>query len=152
MTTAPYCPTSYSQVQIGRVLRHSGLANGKITQDPRSRVPTVQERIAALPRATDLISAIHIFNQVTNIVMQLTLGAPQVNNTYIPSVKNKTLEGEDNNPNYGELDWIEEQRVYTPQQLVNPDDPEQFIEIKVLSKVIFRNPNEDASLIYKGPL
>lgn len=139
---AASCPISNNQFPYGRQW-------GK--GDPRSRPSTLQDLINTIPRAHDLPSVIQALSIMNNIISQLTLGEPQVNNTYVPGDPSIILMGKDDNPNYQPADWMEESRRYRKQKLFNPDDPKLFIEIKVLTDVMFFNPNTNYQLRYYEP-
>jgi hypothetical protein len=119
--------------------------------DPGARVwARVQDLINSIPRATDLPSAIRALNIINNIITQINRGEPVVNNTVLLGT-NLTVKGEDNDPKYQRLDWIQEGRTYRTQKLFNPDDQLQYIEIKTLSSVTFFNGNTDYHLVYRNP-
>jgi hypothetical protein len=140
MTDAPSCPISYGQPIPGARVFLKGT--------PWRRPRDVQDQIDSIPRATDLRSAIFALNRMKSLVSLLTRGEPVVNNTRIPKEPDVTLKGEDHNPNYGKLDWVEEIREFETQKIHNPDDEEQYIEVKVLKTVRFFNPNTDYRLTY----
>jgi len=137
---APSCPVSYGQPIPGQRVFHKG--------EPWRRPGSLQDLINSIPTATDLKSALVALNIINSAIQRLNRGEPMVNNTRIdgqPDIKEK---GEDLNPNYSKADWIQESRDYTPQKLRNPDNPVQYIEVKVLKMVTFHNPNTSYGLTY----
>lgn len=130
--TAPVCPTSFGQIPYGR--------------------QWLRDTVQTIPRATDLSSAIRALNVINNIVMQLTRGEPQINNIHNPSAgPDVRLKGDDPNPHYEKADWLEEGRNYQKQKLINPDNQDQFIELKILMNVGFYNRNTGWGIFYEGP-
>ena len=107
-----------------------------------------QNKIAQIPWATDLRSAIHALNQMAAIIRDILRTGPHVNNIYQPRQPNQTEQGQDYNPHYINADWIQESRNYKTEKLINPDDPAQFIEIPVLTDVTFVNQNTSFRLDY----
>jgi hypothetical protein len=136
---APACPTSSSQLPYGR--QWQALVLDHHTND----------LIHSIPRATDLPSAIRALNIINNVVMQITHNAPQINNTYVEGMPSVRLKGDDPDPHFQKADWIEESRVYQTQKLINHDDPDQFIELKILQHVGFGNINTGFKIFYEGP-
>jgi hypothetical protein len=136
---APACPTSFGQLPYGR--QWQALVLDHHTND----------LINTIPRAYDLPSAIRALNIINNVVMQITNNAPQINNTYPPGLPSIRLKGDDPNPHWEKADWIEESRVYQTQKLINPDDKDQSIELKILQHVGFYNINIDFRIFYEGP-
>ena len=131
---APFCPISKSELtpeQISLLLKN-------------------QDLISQIPRATDLRSAIQALNMMARIIRGILKTGPQVNNTHLPREPDKVETGQNNDPKYKNADWIQEERVYRQQKLINPDDEGQFIDIKVLATVVFYNQNTDFQLIYDG--
>jgi hypothetical protein len=139
---AASCPVSFSQYPTAR-----RLLTGK---DPRSPISRLVDQINRIPRAVDLPSAIHALNIMNNIIFQLTRGEPQINNIgQDVGGGGVILKGEDFNPHYQQLDWVLESRTYDQVEVINPDNEDQKIPIKVLSTVTFHNPN-GANLQYFG--
>jgi len=138
--TAPSCPVSYGQPIPGaRVFRRG---------EPWRRPGDLQDLINSIPKATDLRSALIALNIMNSLIQRINRGEPVVNNIrpdQQPDIKEK---GEDNNPNYQKADWILESREYETQKLRNPDDQEQYLEIKVLKRVHFYNVNTSYALTY----
>jgi hypothetical protein len=119
--TALTCPTSSNQPR--GLASQFGLA----------------KQVAAIPRATDLKSAITALNMIENIVQQITYTQPVVNNI-----------GQE--PDYSSLyptgpfqlfeasNWHEKDRDYsTPQKVYNTDDLEQFVQMKTIGFVLFED-------------
>jgi len=144
-SVAPVCPVSYSGYPSIRALVRGGDSSGA------ARPGTLHDQINSIPRAHDLLSAIRALNIMNNIITQITIGEPQINNVYPLGGGGVILKGDDNNPGYFPADWIQEERHYRSQKLYNPDDEEQFVEIKILTSVTFFNPNTDYRLIYEEP-
>lgn len=138
---APVCPISYSEYPAVRALVRGGAAT--------SRPGTLHDQINSIPRAHDLLSAIRALNIMNNIITQITRGEPQVNNVFLLAKPSVILKGDDHKPDYYPLDWIEEDREYRKQKLVNPDDDTQFVEIRTLKTVTFYNANTDYRLTYQ---
>jgi hypothetical protein len=128
MSTAPVCPISRSEPFPGHIVKE----------------------IQQLTHAHDLASAIRLLNQLLLIISHLTRGAPHFNNTVTKPLPDIVIPGKDPNPHYGPANWIEEDRVYDTRQLVNPDNQDQIIELKTLSKVTFFNPNTEFRLDYRS--
>jgi hypothetical protein len=110
--------------------------------------------VANLPAAHDLRSAIHILNQMNNIIQRITRGAPQINNVYPatetgvpPPVIQPASEPP---PQYAQMHWMEKGRGYTKQQAVNPDDKDQYVEISTLTFVDWADDTTGHYLTYKG--
>lgn len=141
MTTAPACPISNGQYPYGR--------NWAKT-DPRTPIKTLIDKINMIPKAVDLPSAILALNRINNIIMELTRGAPVVNNIRQEQQPDLTIKGEDYNPYYQPQNWNEDARDYTTERLENANDSSQYIDIKVLSYVRFFNPNTSTTLDYYG--
>jgi hypothetical protein len=138
---APSCPISYSQ--IGSTFRE------QLAAYPKPGV--IKDLVNKIPRAHDLPSVITALNAINNIVTLVTRSAPQVNNTFVQGSPSIVLKGEDFNPHYAREDWVQESREYATQKLKNPDDEEQFIEIKTVKVNIFFNTNDSSRLFYDGP-
>lgn len=139
---APSCPVSFGQFETGRVW-----AKG----DPRARAGNLQDLIHSIPQAHDLPSVIRALNVMSHVITQIMRSGPAVNNVYPTGEPSVILKGEDFNPHYQDRDWIEEGRQYKQQYIVNPDDQNQYIEIKTLSMVSFFNENTSYRLNYYGP-
>lgn len=149
MSNAPSCPISYSNaISPDAPLYHPG---GK-GLDPYqfARPYSLQHHINSIPIAIDLPSAIRALNIMNNIITQITHSAPILNNTVIPGGGSVLLQGIDHNPGYIRADWIEENREYETRHVVNPDDTEQKVAIKVLTRVDFNNANTGDLLMYEG--
>ena len=122
----------------------------------QNRLQHVRSMINSVPRATDLQSAIIALNMISNILHNLLRVPPVVNNVHLPDMApasqqpGNVLNGTDYNPHYTKANWIEETRVYKPQKLYNYDDQSQFIDIKILSRVIFTNLNTNFNFDYHG--
>jgi hypothetical protein len=142
MTTevAPSCPISYSAYPSKRIPAN----------DPRTPMSRLVDQINRIPRAVDLLSAIHALNIMNNIIMQLTIGEPQVNNVYPLGGGGVILKGEEFGQKYGPEDWILEERNYQKQELVNPDDNDQVIKMRTLKAVYFHHLSAGAHLNYYG--
>jgi hypothetical protein len=138
---AASCPISYEQFQTGR----------QWGKNPYSPLGKLKDQINSIPRAHDLPTVIRALTIMNNIIMLLTRGEPMVNNTVIPGEPSVVLKGEDNNPNYVDADWILEGRTYERQTLVNPEDNDQWIELKILRSISFYNINDGSRLNYYGP-
>jgi hypothetical protein len=128
---APACPVSRSQP----------------TQKPSQ--PSHVE-VAAIPLAHDLRSAINALNIMSSVVQQVTRGAPQVNNVYPLTAGGVPAPAKDPSPEYERLIWEESSRGYVEQKLINPDDREQFIWIKTIGDVIWREKSTGHQLFYWG--
>jgi hypothetical protein len=137
---APVCPTSFGQPVPGSRVFNRGA--------PWSRPGILQDLINTIPPAHDLRSAIHALNIMNSIIQQINHGEPVVNNTHVPGEPDTKLKGEDHNPNYLPVDWVEERREYITNVLHNPDNDEDYIEVKTLKTVYFYNPNTDYRLTY----
>lgn len=111
----------------------------------------VKDLVNKIPPAHDLPSVITAINHINNIITTITHGEPQVNNTYVQGQPSVILKGDDHNPHYVQDDWVLEGREYNTQKLKNPDDEEQYIEIKTLKTVFFFNVNDSSRLNYDGP-
>jgi hypothetical protein len=142
-TDAPSCPVSFPQATPGAPVFHRG--------DPRSRAGQLHNLINSIPRAHDLRSVIHALNIMNNIITQITRGAPAVNNVHPQDGGSVILNGIDHKPDGTPQDWEYADREYEPQKLINPDDDTQFIQMKILTMVMWQNANSDANLIYEGP-
>ena len=105
-----------------------------------------------IPLAHDLPSAINALNIMNNIITMINRSEPTINNIYPPGGGGVILKGEDNNPHYQQIDWVLEGREYNIQKLRNPDNEDQYIELRVLKVVYFYNANTDYRLNYSGPL
>lgn len=140
MTDAPSCPTSFGQPIPGKQVFRKG--------EPWSRPGTLQDLIHSIPQAHDLRSAIHALNIINSVIQVINRGTPVVNNIHVPGEPDTKIKGEDLNPKYEPVDWVEERREYTDSKIYNPDDESQFIEIKVLKMVYFYNANTDYRLNY----
>jgi hypothetical protein len=137
---APTCPISNSQYPSVRA-HTTGI-------DPRSPMSRLVDQINRIPRAHDLLSAINALNVMNNIILQLTRGEPQINNVYPMGGGGVILKGEEIGQKYGPNDWILEERNYQQQELVNPDDEDQVIPMKVLKTVLFKYLDAGANLQY----
>jgi len=135
---APFCPVSYgSPIPGARVL---------LKGDPWHRPKTILE---LPPRATDLRSAINALNIMSHMVSDIMRTSTVNNNKTSTSTSiSETDNGQDYNPNYDHTDWLEESRVYATRSIINPDDPGQSIEVKVLTSVTFYNANTAYRLRY----
>lgn len=137
MSVAPACPVSYGQPIPG--------ARVNLRGDPWSRN---RDKIEQIPWAHDLRSVIIALNMMSHIITEILRTGPQVNNIRQPNPPDEIEKGQNNDPRYQNADWIQENRVYKTQKLINPDDTEQSIEIKVLSQVTFFNQNTTYRLQY----
>lgn len=137
---APSCPINYSAYPSVRIPAH----------DPRSPIARLQDQINRIPRAHDLPSAINALNIMNNIILQLTRGEPQVNNVYPLGLPSVILKGQEIGQKYDPNDWVQEERNYAQQELVNPDNDGQVIRMKVLKEVLFKYFPANASLVYRG--
>jgi hypothetical protein len=140
---APSCPISFSQYPTVRIHTGRGI-------DPRSPVARLHDQINRIPRAYDLPSAINALNLMSNIILQLTRGEPQVNNIYPFPLDGGglILQGGEYGRRYGPGDWVLEERTYQDQDLINPDDEDQVIPMKVLKTVLFKFFDANANLEY----
>jgi len=127
MSNAPHCPIS---------------RNGPL-QGSRIQPPALD--VAHVPTARDLPTVLTAINIMNNIVQHITNGAPQINNTGTPPVQQPPP------PSYNRLTWKEVYRTYTENEVVNPEDHEQKIKIKVLSSVYFQEQTSGHQLAYGGP-
>jgi hypothetical protein len=128
---APACPVSYGQMQTGR--------------------QWFADLVNSIPRAHDLNSAIRALNIINNVVTQITHGAPQVNNVYPSGNGGVTIVPGSNVSPYPASDWVEQGREYKMVRLENPDNPQQFIPLKVITLVTFVSEATGHQLIYEGP-
>jgi hypothetical protein len=137
---APSCPISYSEYPSTRI---TGI-------DPRSPMSRLVDQIHRIPRAHDLPSAINALNIMNHIILQLTRGDPQVNNLYPLGIGGGgiIMKGGEIGRKYGPGDWVLEQRMYKDQDLINPDDEDQIIPMKVLKTVLFKFLDANANLEY----
>jgi hypothetical protein len=103
-----------------------------------------------IPRAHDLPSVIRALNIMNNIITMINRAEPVVNNIHPPGGGGVILKGETFGQDYGPADWVLEGRDYITQKAINPDDNDQYIEIKCLKVVYFFNPNTDYRLNYEG--
>jgi hypothetical protein len=131
---APVCPVSFGQ--------------------PTPDIQRLRHTVNSIPRANDLKSAITALNIIANVISQINRGQPVINNiggggggSNLPGTN---LNGTDNNPHYTKADWIEEYRHYDKRKLYNYDDQSQFIEINVLTEVVFTNKNTNYTFKYNG--
>ena len=140
---APSCPISVGQI---------GQASFRKQLAAFPKPALVKDLVNKIPPAYDLPSVITAINHINNIVTIITRGEPQVNNTHVPGLPSVILKGDDHDPGYvkGE-NWVLEGRDYEEQKLVNPDDEDQFIKIKILKQVTFFNANDSSRLNYEGP-
>jgi hypothetical protein len=128
-SVAPSCPISRSQP----------------TQMPRN-LPD----IAAIPPVRDLRSVITAINAMNNIVQHLTRGAPQINNIRFAPIPGQPDPVPDPPPQYERTTWVEVDRDYADNKVVNPDDSEQYVEIKTLSYIKWRDETTGHWLVYRG--
>jgi hypothetical protein len=132
--TAPSCPVAFGQPIPGARVLHRG--------DPWSRPGMLQDLVNKIPRAHDLPSVIRALNIMNNIITMINRSEPVVNNIgQGQGGGGVILKGEEFGQKYGPADWVEEGREYVTQRAVNPDDPDQYIEIDCLKVVYFFNPN-----------
>jgi hypothetical protein len=136
---APYCPVSYSSVsETGRVAQYAKLSK-------------LKDKINSIPRAHDLPSVINALNIISSVITEITHNAPMINNVHPTGLPSVILKGDDFNPHYEPADWFETGRVYDHQELVNPDNNDQFIPISTLSQVSYQNPNGASLTFYSTP-
>jgi hypothetical protein len=143
MTDAPSCPISIGQI---------GQASFRQQLAAFPKPALIKDLVNKIPPAHDLPSVITAINHINNIVTLITRGEPQVNNTYVQGQPSVILKGDDFNPHYTKEDWVLEGREYVTQKLKNPDNEDQYIEIKTLKLVVFFNSNDSSRLNYDGPL
>lgn len=142
---APSCPTSFGQPIPGQRTFLRG--------DPWSRPGVLKDMVNRIPRAHDLPSAINALNIMNNIMTMINRAEPQVNNIHPMGGGGVILKGENYEPDYwrNKQDWMQEGRDFKEQKLINPNNENQFIEIKTLKTVYFYNANTDYRLNYEGP-
>lgn len=107
-----------------------------------------EDPLANIPRANDLRSALHALNQMAKIIADILHRGPQVNNIRQSNPPDEKEKGQDYNPHYSAADWVHEHRVYKTQKLRNPEDQQQYIEIKTLQEIWFFNQNTAYRLKY----
>lgn len=112
MTTAPTCPTGFNQLR-GTGPNLFGLA----------------QQIAAIPRATDLKSAITALNLMETIIQQITNFPPLINNIGV-----QPEYPPDSSFNITS-DWGEHSRDMAQSVIRNPEDLEQYVELKTVASV-----------------
>jgi hypothetical protein len=141
---APSCPVNFSQFPTIRA---------QLTgNNPRTPMSRLVDQINRIPRAHDLPSAINALNIMNNIILQLTRGEPQINNIgQDAGGGGLILKGQEFGQKYGPGDWILEQRSYDRSEVVNPDDHDQRIPIKVLKTVGFHFVEANSWLNYYTP-
>jgi hypothetical protein len=139
MTDAPSCPISIGQI---------GQASFRAQLAAYPKPAQIKNLVNQIPRAHDLPTVITAINRINNIVTIITRGEPQVNNTYVQGKPSVILKGQDFNPRYQQADWVLEGRQYEQRKIKNPEDEDQFIEIRILKTVNFTNINESSSLTY----
>jgi hypothetical protein len=136
MSNAPNCPISHDQPK--------GLP----------RQPYAIDVAAIPPAAHDLKSVITAINAMNNVVQHITRGTPQVNNTYLPSVKSPD-EQPPEKLDYVSQTWREVRREWSSGRVVNPDDDSQYVEIKTISNIKWLEDVTEHQLVYmghKGPI
>lgn len=131
--SAPSCPISNPQQKV-------------LSQ----RQPLAPD-IAHVPTAHDLLSVITAINQMNNIVQHITRGLPQINNFVVPSVRISSEPPERQEPpQYPQITWNEISRDYHDDEVVNPDDEKQRVEIKTLARIIWQEDTTEQRVVYKG--
>lgn len=125
------------------------ISNSQPTQKPY-QPPGASANGAQIPPAHDLRTVINAINAMNFVVNQITRGAPQVNNVYPPTEAGIPAPQQEPPPQYERLTWHERNRGYVMQQVINPDDPEQFVEINTLSFVHWIEEATGHNLVYQG--
>jgi hypothetical protein len=146
MTDAPACPLNLGQPIPGKRVFHRG--DPWHRDNPWSRPEHLQDMVNSIPRATNLSSAIRALHIMNQIIQMVNRGEPVVNNTRVPGEPDVKEKGNDYNPHYQPFDWVQEGREFTPQKLYNPDNQEQYVEIKTVTVAFFFNGNTDYRLNY----
>lgn len=132
---APSCPISHSQ------------------QIPGARRQPAGVDISTIPVARDLRSVITAINAISNVVMHITRGAPQVNNIYPTNVNGipSPVDQRPPSPRYGNISWQEESRTVQQQQVTNPDkETGGHVDIETISRVEWAEANTWNTLVYEG--
>jgi hypothetical protein len=142
MTDAPSCPVSFPQATPGAPVFRRG--------DPFVRPGILHDLINSIPRAHDLPSVINALNIMNNVITHIARGSPAINNVYPQGGASVTLKGTDDKPP-GPQDWEYADRDYQGQKLYNPDNEKQYVQMKIITSVMWQNYNSDAALIYDGP-
>jgi hypothetical protein len=133
--TAPSCPISTSQQKVTTVGAPPGV------------------EIAHVATARDLRSVITALNQMSNIVQNITRGAPQINNTVFPSVNfRSTPPPREPPPQYQRVTWKEIMREYHDDEIVNPDNEDQKVEIKTIKRIRWQEDVTEQRVVYRGRL
>jgi hypothetical protein len=106
--------------------------------------------IAAVPTARDLISAITAINQMNHIVQHITRGTPQINNTYGPNIRFSSSPPDRDRPEYQPVRWKQITRDYHDDEVVNPDNEKQRVQIKTIKRNIWQEDSTEQRVVYKG--
>lgn len=131
-TIAPSCPINHSQP----------------TSRPRQPPPA---DVTHIPKANDLRSAINSLNLLGQALRNITRTPPQINNVYpttVIGVPDPTGQGA--TPVYRQVSWQETSRNYSTQKVINPDDKDEVIEIKIISDIAWTDSTSGHSIRYQG--